>query len=60
MDVTNNKNSAVTLNEKPKSRNRSMGQGDLHSDQAHHDRPSARKSCTHPVGLKLTSPGSTC
>ena len=60
MHWANNKNSALRLNVKPKSRNRSMGHGDPHSDQAHHDRPGARKSCTHPVGLKQTSPGSAC
>ena len=49
--VANNKYSAPRLNEKPKSRSRSMGQGDPHSDHAHIDRPGARKSCTHPAGI---------
>ena len=49
INVAHNKNSALRLNEKPKSR--SMGQGDPHGDQAHIDRP----QCTQElyVGIRL-------
>ena len=53
INVVHNKNSALRLNEKPKSW--SMGQCDPNGDQAHIDRPNARKSCMQVPLVKFTS-----